>query len=65
MHLRSSESFPPKFAEQPFQRQLFDSSSLRMKTYRALKSEKTLHGETSEIQWLQQLVTLTGSRRHQ
>ena len=65
MHLRDSESFPPKFAEQPFQRQLSDSNPLRMKTYKALKSVKSLHGETSELQWLRQLATLTASRHHQ
>ena len=65
MCLRSSESFPPKFAEQPFQRQTFNGTPQRMKTYKALKLERTLHGEASELQWPQQLATLTASRRHQ
>ena len=63
--LWTAESFPLEFAEQPFQRQLIDSSPLRMKTYKALELERTLHGEALELQWLQQLAILTASRRHQ
>ena len=65
MHLRTSESFPPELAEQPFQRQLFDSSPLRLKSYEALGVERRLHGEVVELLWLQQLATSTASRRHQ
>ena len=65
VYLRTAESFPRKFAEQPFQRQLFDSSPLRMKSYKALKLERTLNRGPLELQWLQQLATSTASRRHQ
>ena len=64
-YLRTAESFPLEFAEQPFQRQLFDSSPLRVMTYKALELERTLLGEASELQWLRQLAILTASRRHQ
>ena len=64
-YLRTAESFPPEFAEQPFQRQLLDSRPLRMKTADALNLGRTLHGGALELQWLQQLATSTASRRHQ
>ena len=65
VYLRTSESFPPKFAEQPFQRQLLDSSPLRLKSYKALELKRKLNGEVVELPWLQQLATSTASHRHQ